>query len=66
MLRKIKKFRLKTKKGVFDTRFERNNDEKGYIVRVMKIPEIVTGGDSLVEAKYMAREAIEFALETSR
>lgn len=39
------------------------DEEKGYVVRVPRFPEIVTEGANLVEAKRMAKEAIEICLE---
>ena len=45
--------------GTFTALFESNTPEKGYTVTVPKLRGVVTCGDTLQEAKRMAREAIE-------
>lgn len=60
---KQKNINIKTSRGIFKTVFKSWDVERGYCVRVPDFPEIVTGGDTLIEAKKMAREAIEFCLE---
>lgn len=56
----MKKFLpIKTAFGVFECLFEPNTPEKGYTVTVPKLKGVVTCGDTLTEAKKMAREAIE-------
>ena len=50
---------VKTGMGMFLALFESNAPEKGYTVTVPKLPGVVTCGDTLAEAKQMAREAIE-------
>ncbi|MBI4215168.1 MAG: type II toxin-antitoxin system HicB family antitoxin [Parcubacteria group bacterium] len=57
------KFNLRTSKGIFEVIFESNDEEKGYTVIVPSLPEIVTEGKTLDDAKKMAREAIELAIE---
>lgn len=56
-------FGVKTKYGVFECLFDPNAPERGYTVTVPKLKEIVTCGDTLSEAKKMAREAIELTCE---
>jgi len=50
---------IKTGMGTFKTLFESNAPEKGYTVTLPKLRGVVTCGDTLAEAKKMAREAIE-------
>lgn len=54
---------IKTNRGVFQALFESNTPERGYTVTVPKLKGIVTCGDTLTEAKQMAREAIELHCE---
>ena len=49
--------------GEYGCLFESNYPEKGYTVTVPALPGIVTCGDTLEEAKKMAREAIELHCE---
>ena len=58
-----KKFNVRTLKGIFSIILEEWENERGYTVRVPKFPEIVTEGDSIKEAKKMAKEAIELCIE---
>lgn len=60
---KQKNINIKTVRGIFKTVFKSWDGERGYCVRVPEFPEIVTGGDTIAEAKKMAREAIEFCIE---
>lgn len=60
---KQKNINIKTERGIFKTIFKSWDDERGYCVRVPELPEIVTGGDTIAEAKKMVREAIEFCIE---
>ena len=60
---KQKNITIKTKQGIFKVILKSWEGEKGYCVRVPNLPEIVTGGDTIIEAKKMAREAIDFCLE---
>ena len=46
----------------FDTIFESNGE--GYTVTVPKLPGLVTEGDSMKEARWMARDAIRCYLES--
>ncbi len=52
-----------TRYGSFECLFEPNVPEKGYTVTVPKLRGIVTCGDTLQEAKKMAKEAIELHCE---
>lgn len=54
---------IKTNLGTFQALFESNAPEKGYTVTVPKLRGVVTCGDTLVEARRMAREAIELHCE---
>lgn len=49
--------------GTFESLFESNAPEKGYTVTVPRLKGIVTCGDTLPEAKRMAKEAIELHCE---
>jgi antitoxin HicB len=40
--------------------------EGGFLVRVLALPEVVTGGDTEDEALAMAKEAIELVLASRR
>jgi len=57
------KLNIKTDQGVFPIVLETWDNEPGYVVRVPALPEIVTQGDTLAEAKKMARGAIELCVE---
>jgi len=50
---------IKTTFGTFQALFEPNTPEKGYTVTVPRLRGVVNCGDTLIEAKNMAREAIE-------
>ncbi len=50
---------IKTGMGTFSVLFESNAPEKGYTITVPKLRGVVTCGDTLAEARQMAREAIE-------
>lgn len=54
---------VKTKFGVIECRFDSNTPEKGYTVTIPRLPGVVTCGDTLAEAKRMAKEAIELHCE---
>ncbi len=54
-----KKMNVKTKFGIYECLFETNAPEKGYTATVPKLKGVVTCGDTLNEAKIMAKEAIE-------
>jgi len=60
------KLNIRTNRGAFDITLETWNGESGYVVRVPAFPEIVTQGDTISEAKKMAREAIELCLECEK
>ena len=49
--------------GGFKCFFESNTPERGYTVTVPRLRGIVTCGDTLQEAKKMAKEAIELHCE---
>lgn len=43
---------------------EKEDGEQYYLVRVPALPEVVTEGNSIEEAMYMAQDAIELVLES--
>lgn len=55
--------KIKTLFGAFDCVFEPNLPEKGHTVTVPKLRGVITHGDTLAEAKKMAKEAIELHCE---
>ena len=55
--------KVKTLFGIFDCVFDPNAPEKGYTVTVPRVRGVVTCGDTLAEAKKMAKEAIELHCE---
>jgi len=55
--------KVKTLFGIFDCVFDPNTPEKGYTVTVPRVRGVVTCGDTLTEAKKMAKEAIELHCE---
>ena len=59
----MKRDKVKTLFGTFECIFESNKPEKGYTVTVPKVRGVVTCGDTLSEAKKMAKEAIELHCE---
>lgn len=54
---------VKTKFGAYEILLTPNTPERGYTVTVPKLRGIVTCGDTIVEAKRMAIEAIELHCE---
>ncbi|MBI4272907.1 type II toxin-antitoxin system HicB family antitoxin [Candidatus Uhrbacteria bacterium] len=58
-----KKVQVSTIYGEFECLFESNHPERGYTVTVSKIRGVVTCGDTMKEARAMAREAIELHCE---
>jgi len=52
---------IQTKYGIYAVTFER--DGRGYAVSVPRRPEVATYGNTLTDAKRMAQEAIEVAIE---
>ena len=64
MVKNRKKFvPVKTTFGEFSCFFEANTPEKGYTVTVPKLKGVVTFGDNIIEARKMAKEAIELHCE---
>lgn len=60
---KKRQLNVRTQKGIFQIELQTWDNESGYVVRVPALPEIVTGGSNIEEAKKMAREAIELCIE---
>ena len=63
MKKSKKELKIKTKEGFFTIILESIKGETGYTVRVKGLPEVITEGRNIEEAKKMAREAIEFCVE---
>ena len=61
-----KKFNIRSGKGIFTIFLKSHASEKGYTVSVQGLPEIITEGKTIIEAKVMAREAIELVLENKQ
>jgi predicted RNase H-like HicB family nuclease len=59
------KVNVRTRNGTYNIILQKWSGESGYVVRVPKFPEIVTQGETLAEARAMAREAIELCAECS-
>ena len=55
------KVNIQTQYGIFDVVIEK--DDRDYLVAVPQRPDVVTFGASLVDAKRMAKEAIECSIE---
>lgn len=58
-----KKVVIKTNCGAFACHFTAGSNDPGYTVTVPSLKGVVTEGRTLVEAKKMAREAIELHCE---
>ena len=54
---------IKTKYGSFECVFEPAKDLRGYVVEAKGISGAITWGGNLAEAKKMAKEVIEGAIE---
>lgn len=54
-----KEFTIKTKGGSYRISVWFDKKDKAYIVRVPSLPEVLTFGKSLADAKKMAKDAIE-------
>ena len=54
-----KLYTIKTKEGLFRVKIWRDNDDKAYLVKGISLPEVVTFGKDLKEAKKMAKDALE-------
>ncbi len=55
--------KIKTNFGYFDCLFESNKPERGYTITAPKLKGVVTCGDTIKEAKAMAKEAVELHCE---
>lgn len=56
---KTKKIQIKTNYGEFICHFTTDGTDRGYTVTVPSLKGVITEGRTIVEAKKMAREAIE-------
>lgn len=59
----VKKVTIKTNCGSFICHFTTDGNDPGYTVTVPSLKGVVTEGRTLIEAKKMAREAIELHCE---
>lgn len=59
---KKKEIIVKTRFGAHVCLFD--PDERGYVVTAKDVPGVVTWGKNLLEAKKMAKEALELMIET--
>ena len=63
-MKKIKKdFIIQTKTGSYRVIIWRDEKDNAYLVRVPSLPEVVTFGTTLSDAKRMAKDAIELFCE---
>lgn len=58
-----KEFFVRTKSGAFRVRIWWDKSDRAYLVRGISLPEVVTFGRTLADAKRMAREAVELYCE---
>lgn len=59
-MKKFKKeFQISTKHGTFRVFIWWDDRDKAYLVKAVNLPEVVTFGTSLVDAKRMAKDALE-------
>ncbi len=56
-------FSIKTKDGDFKVSIWLDKRDNAYLVKGVTLPEVITFGRTLVEAKKMAREALELYCE---
>jgi len=63
MKKKVREEKIQTSYGTFETIFHSNVPERGYTVTAPRLKGMVTCGDTLNEARTMAREAIELHCE---
>lgn len=61
-----RKYKIKTDFGTFEIVLKSDDGERGYTVKVPKLPEIVTEGRTIEDAKKMAREAIGLCIESQK
>lgn len=58
-----KEFNIQTKKGIYRVIIWYDHKDKAYLVKVPSLPEVVTFGKTISEAKKMAKDAIELYCE---
>lgn len=58
-----KELLLPTKRGTYRTVIWYDKKDRAYLVKVPALPEVVTFGKTLIEAKKMAKDAIELYCE---
>lgn len=61
MNKKIKKytFNIPTNRGTYSVVLKWDNRDRAYLVSVPSLPEVITFGKTLADAKRMAKDAIE-------
>ena len=61
MVKKAKKytFHIPTKRGNYDVVLTWDSKDRAYLVSVPSLPEVITFGKNLADAKRMAKDAIE-------
>ncbi len=61
MIKRIKKyiFSIVTKRGTYSVVLKWDSRDKAYLVSIPSLPEVITFGKTLADAKRMAKDAIE-------
>lgn len=59
MQKNTKQFIIQTKKGFFKVVIWYDKKDKAYLVKAPSLPDVVTFGKSISDAKRMAKDAIE-------
>lgn len=59
MKKNRKEFKVQTRGGIYKTVIWWDKKDKSYLVKVPSLPGVVTFGTSIVDAKKMAKDAIE-------
>lgn len=58
-----KDFLIRTKDGAFKVKIWWDKNDKVYLVKGLNLPDVITFGRTLFEAKKMAKEAVELYCE---
>ena len=56
-------YKISTENGMFNALIWFNKKDSAYLVKIPRLPEVVTFGKTLTEAKRMAADAIELFCE---
>lgn len=59
MENKKQHYQITTKHGVFTVAIWYNERDKAYLARALKLPDVITCGKTLAQAKRMAKDALE-------